>query len=85
MIGPQKLTVYTGDFVEIIDAFSINNHLYKDDAQLQKHLHVKAIQETPLQLEHCFNDVREWCSTRRLQLNPDKTRGHMVWIEGQPQ
>ena len=71
VIGPQKFIAYTGNITDTIDVFSVDHHLYADDTQLQKHMHVCEIQANRQNLAQCVVVVGEWCSSRRLQLNPD--------------
>ena len=54
---------------------TINHHIYADDMQLQKNSRIGDIQSTILNLELC---VKEWCSSRRLKFNADKTE--IIWI-----
>ena len=73
VIGPQKFVAYTEDIVETIETFMVNHHLYADDTQLQNHMRREAIQANCLKMEQCVAAIKVWCSSRRLQLNADKT------------
>ena len=73
VIDPQRFVAYMKDSEEVIDPFAINHHLYADDRQLQKHMHLAAIQTNHLILERCIAEIKHWCSSRRLKL---KDEGH---------
>ena len=51
----------------------IKFHFYTDDGQVYVYLSQKNASATLEQLNRCLNDVKEWMSTTKLQLNPDKT------------
>ena len=76
--GPQKFGAYTEDIVETIEAFMVNHHLYADDTQLQNHMLCEAIQANCRKMEQCVTAIKYWCSSRRLQLNADKTE--VIWF-----
>ena len=78
VVGPQKFVAYTEDIVETIEAFMINHHLYADDTQLQNHMHREAIQANCRKMEQCVSATKDWCSSRRLQLNADNTK--VTWF-----
>ena len=61
-----------------IDRFTINHHLYADDSQLLAHIKINAVTEHRRRLETCVESLRDWCSSRRLQLNPDNTE--LIWF-----
>ena len=78
-IGPKEFIMYTDDIRETIDRFFINHHLYADDSQLLAHLKINTIMEHRRRLqETCVESPLDWCSSRRLQLNPDKTK--LIWL-----
>ena len=78
MIGPKEFIMYTEDIKETIDLFIINHHLYADDSQLLAHVKMNAIMEHHRRLKTCVESLRDWCSSRRLPLNPDKTK--LIWF-----
>ena len=47
-------------------------HFYADDSQVYVHLSQKNV-PAAFELNRCLNDVKEWMSTSKLKLNPDKT------------
>ena len=59
-------------------AFMVNHHLYADDTQLQNHMHLESIQANCWKMEQCVAAIKDWCSSRRLQLNADKTE--VIWF-----
>ena len=70
--------MYTEDIKETIDRFIINHHLYADNSQLLAHMKINAVMEHRRRLESCVESLRDWCSSRPLQLNPDKTE--LIWF-----
>ena len=56
----------------------INHHLYADDTQLQNHMRLEAIQANCRKMEQCVAAIKDWCSSRRLQLNADKME--VIWF-----
>ena len=77
-IGPQKFCAYTEDLRETIEVFDVSHHLYADDTQLQKHMRIANIPENIRNLENCVSHIGQWCSSRQLQLNADKTE--VIWF-----
>ena len=80
-IRPHEFIVYslyTEDIAETTAAFSLNHHLYADDGQLQKNLRIVDINTARLNLKLCIAAIKDWCSSRRLQLNADKTE--LIWF-----
>ena len=73
VLGPKEFVVYTEDIVETVDKFAVNNHLYADDSQLLTHMRLETVAERRRRLELWVEYLGDWCSSRRLQLNPDKT------------
>ena len=63
---------------QTIEAFSLNHHLYADDMQLRKNLRIVDINTTRVNMELCVTAIKDWCSTRRLQLNADNTE--LIWF-----
>ena len=49
-----------------------------DDMQLYAHSALKDVHSMLLQLQNYITEVREWCISRRLQLNDAKTK--LVWF-----
>ena len=79
VVDPKEFIMYTEDIKETIDRFIINHHLYADDSQLLPHMKINALTEHRRRRETCVDEsLRDWCSSRRLQLNPDKTE--LIWF-----
>ena len=56
----------------------VRHHLYADDKQAYLDVYVQDIDKARSTLQDCIADVRSWCSSRRLQLNTDKTE--LIWF-----
>ena len=52
----------------------IKFHFYADDSQLYIHLSQKNVSAAFERLNRCIDNVKEWLSTSKLKLNPDKTK-----------
>jgi len=57
---------------------SVDHHLFADDKQLYSATTVTDTDTTRDRLVNCILDVREWCASRRLQLNAQKPE--VVWF-----
>ena len=77
-IGTQEFTVYTEDMADTIDSFNIGHHFYTDDSQLLTHMSLTAVPQHRRRLELCVEHLKDWCSSRRLQLNRDKKE--LIWF-----
>ena len=51
----------------------IKFHFYADDSQVYIHLSQKNVSAAFIKLNRCLDDVKQWMSTSKLKLNPDKT------------
>ena len=76
VFGPYKSVAYTEDIEEVIEPFAINHHLFVEYTQLQKHMRLAAIQTDRLILNR--GQIKDCCSSMRLQLNADKTE--VIWF-----
>ena len=76
--GPQTFVRYTEDLQEVVTSFEIGYHLYADDSQLLDKTTLQDLDACRLRIERCVESVHEWCSSRRLQLNSDKTE--LIWF-----
>ena len=81
VIGPKEF-IMSPRTKETIDRFIINHHLNADDSQLLAHMKINAVMENRRRLETCVESLRDACSSRRLQLNPDKT--DLIWFAPEP-
>ena len=52
--------------------------MYADDTQLLAHMSLKDVQYVRSVLKRCILAIQDWCPSRRLQLNPDKTE--VIWF-----
>ena len=78
VLGAIEFICYTEDVVAVFNCNSVDYHLYADDKQLYSATTVTDIDTTRERLVDCILDVREWCASRRLQLNAQKTE--LVWF-----
>jgi len=56
----------------------LNYHLYADDTQVIAKSPIRSTDVACRQLENCVAAVQQWCASRRLQLNADKTE--LIWF-----
>ena len=59
-------------------AASVMSHVYADDTQLYESSPLVDAESMQDRLTSCVSEVAKWCSSRRLQLNDDKTK--MIWF-----
>jgi hypothetical protein len=78
VLGPLEFISYTENICEIFDYNTVTHHLFADDKQLLKSAGINNITSVQQLLSSCISDVRDWCSSRRLQLNASKTE--LVWF-----
>jgi len=78
VIGPVEYIAYTEDIVDIPRRHRLRHHMYADDTQLYVETVVSNVHSALHQLRNCVSDVKSWCSSRRLQLNDDKT--DLAWF-----
>ena len=73
-MDPLLFSLYTTHLSLIIGKQKgIKFHFYADDSQVYVHLSQKNASPAFEQLNRCLNYVKEWMSTSKLKLNPDKT------------
>jgi len=75
VLGPLKFVTYIEDSAELITSHQLGYHLYSSD---WPHKDLWRIPSTVNQLQQCIVDLRDWCASRRLQLNPSKTE--LMWF-----
>ena len=73
VLGPLKFVNYTEDSAEFITSHQLGYHLYADDTQVAGRTKISEVPYTVNQLQQCIVDLRDWCASRRLQLNLSKT------------
>ena len=72
--GSLLFITYSEDLEDAINRFTLNHHMYANDTQVLAHISLKDVQYVRLGLERFILVIQDWCSSGRLQLNPDKTR-----------
>ena len=70
--GPLEF-IYTADVVEVFTRNLVRHHLFADEKQLCRSGKISEIDNIRHQLCRCVTNIRDWCSSRRLQLNALKT------------
>jgi len=78
VFGPDEFITYIEDVVTVFKKHEVRHHLYADDKQAYVDALVQGIAQARSTLQHCISDVRSWCSSRRLQLNTDKSE--LIWF-----
>ena len=79
VLGPLKFVAYTDDIADTVERrHGVSLHQYADDKQLLATAKPKHAAHLRQQLCDCVLDVKQWCASRRLQLNADKTEA--IWI-----
>ena len=78
MVSPLLFITYTGDIEETIVVYSVEHDLYANDTQLLSHMCRAEIQYRRAAIQNCVLAIQDWCASRRLQLNPDKTE--IIWF-----
>lgn len=78
VLGPQEFIAYTDDLDCLISRYQLSRHLYADDTQLIDGTTVVKIGVTIERIQQCVEEIRRWCASRRLQLNPTKTE--VIWF-----
>ena len=74
VLGPLLFSFYTTTLSLIISKHkAIKFHFYADESQVYIHLYQKNASAAFEKLNRCLDDVKEWMSTSKLKLNPDKT------------
>jgi len=77
VLEPLEFIYYTKDVVDVFTRKLVRPHLFADDKQDDKQLFrsgkISEIDSIRYQLCCCATDIRDWCSSRRLQLNALKT------------
>ena len=64
---------------------NIHHHLFADDKQAYANVSLHGIDHVRGRLRNCITDISNWCASRRLQLNENKTeldwfgkRSHLI-------
>ena len=78
VLGPKQFIAYVEDADQIFSLHNISNYGYADDIQCLKRCHLTQSNAAISSLKDTINDVHDWCSSRRLQLNTSKTE--FIWF-----
>jgi Reverse transcriptase (RNA-dependent DNA polymerase) len=73
VLGPPKFISYTEDVADVFTRNLVSHHLVADDMQLYRSGMISEFDNVCYQLCRCVSDIRDWCSSRRLQLNASET------------
>ena len=74
VLGHLLVSLYTSPLITLIGKHKgVNFHFYADNTQLYVHFSHRNASAAFDKLNRCLQDVKEWMSASKLQLNPDKT------------
>ena len=79
VLGPLKFVAYAEDLPSVIEKHELYHHLYADDTQITDHLQLTQAAATITNIERCIESVHVWCTSKRLQINPNKSE--IIWFE----
>jgi hypothetical protein len=78
VLGPRQFLVYSEDIVDLFHRRNVSHHAYADDNQGYADSDPANAQSLVANLQLTVRDVGQWCSSKRLQLNPKKTE--IIWF-----
>ena len=78
VLGPLEFISYTEDVAVIFQRSQVNYHMFADDKQLYDCVPIGDIDAARQRLSACIKDIKDWCASRRLQLNAMKTE--LIWF-----
>ena len=78
VLGLLKFISYTDDVTSIFERHCVGHHLFADDKQCYKSVFPSEVNLARDSLRDCVADVRDWCGSRRLQLNSLKSE--IIWL-----
>jgi hypothetical protein len=78
VLGPKQFIAYTDEVSDIFSSHRVSHYTYADDAQGFRSTKPSDVSSIVTSLERTVTDVSTWCSSRRLQLNAQKTE--LIWF-----
>ena len=78
VLGPLLFTLYTTDLQHIILSHNLQCHVYADDTQIYFHATPDELAAVTPRVLACIETIKDWMSSNRLRLNPDKTE--FIWF-----
>ena len=78
VVGPLLFIAYKEDVEDFIQTFSVKDYIYADDTQLLAHMRLTEVLRYRRNLEICAGRIQDWCTLKRVQLNPDNTE--IIWF-----
>ena len=62
-----------------MESFGFHAHSYADDLQIYAHSDPKEAYTLVASFSNCVDAIKEWMTSNRLRLNPDKTE--VIWLD----
>ena len=78
VLGALKFITHTEDVPVVIEKRNIAHHLYADNGQLSDHPSIATVPASINNLEICVHEVHNRCTSKCLQLNPNKAE--VIWF-----
>ena len=78
VLGPKQFISYMDDVVPVFSNEGVSEHGYADDMQGLDHCIPADVNLVTGSLKRSVTGVKVWCSSRRLQLNEQKTE--LIWF-----
>ena len=73
VLGPKQFILYTEDASDVFNSLGITHHFYADDMQGIIHGPPSDLRHITTSVHDCITIIKEWCASKRLQLNAAKT------------
>ena len=73
------LPIFTPPTIRLRKGRSVLCQLYADDTQLLDCCHIEHVLVVRIRLTSYVSEFAQWCASRRLQLNSDKTE--VIWFD----
>lgn len=73
VLGPVLFTLYMLPLSKVFVSHDMKYHMYADDSQLYAASRLVDFDSLVSQVQDCFDSVKTWMRTNKLQLNNDKT------------